>query len=167
MVAHATQFRRARQKGQELIEFTLMVFVVLGFIYMIIDVAWMVFTRATLQYAVREACRYAVANGYDNPQYSPPNNIAAELPGILKRVEDNSMGFLNASNAATYITVNWYSPSALNTPVNTATCPNCNASPYGVEVDVVSYPQRPLLGIFTEKGPTRFVFTAASADVME
>jgi len=85
-----------------------------------------------------------VANGYDNPQYSPPNNIAAELR-YPQRVEDNSWLLETPSNAATYITAIGTPPSALNTPVNTATCPNCNAFAVRCEVDVVSYPQRPLL----------------------
>jgi Flp pilus assembly protein TadG len=175
MVAHATKFRRARQRGQELIEFTLMLFVILGFIYMIIDISWMVFTRASLQYAVREGCRYAVANGYDNPSYVPANTAANEKTSILAAVRANSMGFLNSSTAVCSnpitttpcINVNWYLPTALNTPVSLATFPNCDASPYVVEVDVVNYPQTPLFGIFLEKSIKTFYFTASSADVME
>jgi len=173
MVAHATKFRRARQKGQELIEFTLMVFVVLGFIYMIIDVAWMVFTRATLQYAVREASRYAVANGSDN--VANPQNVNTETANIQSVVQTNSMGFVSATtplctNPVTTtpcVNINWYQPTALNTPLTSASGSAYNASPNVVEVDVVSFPQKPLLGIFIENSIHTFTFNAASADVME
>jgi hypothetical protein len=180
MVAQATQFRRARQKGQELIEFTLMVFVILGFFSLIIDISWMVFTRATLQYAVREGCRWAVANGYDNPSIVVPNpgNIASyEQPLIQAQVVATSMGFLNSSTplcsgaitstTPLCININWYAPSALNTPLSITATPPPNQSPNVVEVDVVNFKQTPLLGIFIEKSIHTFTFNAGSADVME
>ncbi len=181
MVAHATQSRRARQKGQDLLEFTFMVFVILGFIYMILDISWMVFTRATLQYAAREGCRYAAANGYDNPTYSPANTAANETASILTTVEANSLGFLSATTPACTgatppatgfavtpcISVTWYSPAALNTPLTTGGTPDVNESPNVVEVDIVQFPQTPLFGIFTRDVISTFYFNAASADVME
>jgi Flp pilus assembly protein TadG len=173
MVAHATQFRRARQKGQELIEFTLMVFVILGFFSMIIDISWMVFTRATLQYAIREGCRYAVANGSDN--VSNPQTPTSERAAILTNVEGNSVGFLASSTPACTnpvtttpcINVAWYAPNALNTPLSLTATPAPNQAPNVVEVDIVQFPQRPLLGIFIENSVHKFITNAASADVME
>lgn len=150
-----------------------MVFVILGFIYMIIDIAWMVFTRATLQYAVREGCRYAVANGHNNP--SNPVTANNEIGNIAAVVEASSLGFVSASTPACTnpvtttpcINVAWYAPTALNTPLAIGAGSTVDASPNVVEVDVVGYPQTPLLGIFIENSIRTFTFTAASADVME
>ena len=49
-----------RQQGGELVEFSLIMIPMFGVLFLIIDLSWMLFARATLQYAVREGVRYAV-----------------------------------------------------------------------------------------------------------
>src|SRR5579883_2077009 len=53
---------RGKQKGSEVLEFGFVVTPMLGFTLLIIDIGWGVFTRSTLQYAVREGVRYAVTS---------------------------------------------------------------------------------------------------------
>ena len=47
-------------KGAELVEFSLVMIPLFGILFLVIDLSWMLFARATLQYAVREGVRYAV-----------------------------------------------------------------------------------------------------------
>ena len=50
-----------KRRGVELIEFTLVLLPLLGFIFLVLDLGWAIYKRATLQFAVREGCRYAAA----------------------------------------------------------------------------------------------------------
>jgi len=50
------------QRGVELIEFTLVLLPFLGFTALILDIAYSVYQRATIQHAVSQAVRYAVTS---------------------------------------------------------------------------------------------------------
>src|ERR1035441_2311267 len=54
--------RKRRQRGSQIVEFTLAFIPMLMFIFLILDVAWAIYTRATLQYAVEQGVRYAVTS---------------------------------------------------------------------------------------------------------
>src|SRR5664280_1848169 len=54
--------RRRRRRGVELIEFTLVLLPLMGFIFLLVDLGWAIYKNATMQFAVREGCRYAVTN---------------------------------------------------------------------------------------------------------
>jgi Flp pilus assembly protein TadG len=45
-----------------MLEFTLAMLPVLGFLFLLMDVAWAVYTRSTLQYAVSQGVRYAITS---------------------------------------------------------------------------------------------------------
>jgi hypothetical protein len=51
-----------RQKGAETLAGALAMIVIIPFIVVLIDVGWGVFTKVTLQHAVREGVRFAVTN---------------------------------------------------------------------------------------------------------
>lgn len=160
MIRHTAGRRKARQKGSEIIEFTILLFFVLGFLFLTIDVAWMVFTRGTLQYAVREGTRYAVVSGRDYQ-----NNPAGNVTAIRNRVKQVSFGLLTGKDSL--ITVNWYSQNDLSTPLAAGGVPSAGANNPNnvVEVSVEGYAARPLLGVFHDLRP--FIFTARSSDRME
>jgi Flp pilus assembly protein TadG len=54
--------RKKKQKGSELLEFTLVLLPMLGFLFLILNIAWAVYTRSTLQYAVAQGVRWAVTS---------------------------------------------------------------------------------------------------------
>jgi Flp pilus assembly protein TadG len=159
MASQATIRRRARQGGQELIEFTLLLFAILGFLFLTIDIAWMVFTRATLQHAVREGARYAVVNG---PAYL--SNASGEALVIKDRVKQFAFGFLTWKDDEIFVT--WYQQQ-YNTTTGQyeyviATGSGANNSGNLVEVSVEGYSAKSLLGVFHNLTP--FVFAARAAD---
>jgi Flp pilus assembly protein TadG len=53
---------RRKQRGVEMIEFTLVLLPFLGFMFLILNIAYAVYTRATVQHAVAEGVRYAVTS---------------------------------------------------------------------------------------------------------
>jgi hypothetical protein len=140
-----------------------MLFGILGFLFLTIDIAWMVFCRANLQTSVREGARYAAVTARDF-KGKPVENVTA----IQARVQQFSFGFLTGKNAL--ITVNWYDPKHTSTPLTVSDACTFNvdcANGTGnlVEVSVENYPARPLLYVFHDPKP--FWFTARSLDRME
>jgi Flp pilus assembly protein TadG len=72
----------------------------------VIDVAWSIFARATLQNAVREGVRFAVTG-----QVLPGNTCLGT--SVQQVVSQYSFGFITASNAANDVSVTYYSPTNL------------------------------------------------------
>src|SRR5271169_778686 len=90
---------RTRQKcrrGVELIEFTLVLLPMLAFIFLLLDLGWGIYKRATLQFAVREGCRYAVTN-----QTQALKDANGKAYGIIDSVkwvvQQRAMGFLGST----------------------------------------------------------------------
>src|ERR1035438_9659531 len=54
--------RKVKQRGSEMIEFTLVLLPFLGFTFLILNIAWAVYTRSTVQHAVAQGVRYAVTS---------------------------------------------------------------------------------------------------------
>ena len=57
-----SSLRKRRQRGSQIVEYTLAFLPMLMFIFLILNVAWAIYTRATLQYAVAQGVRYAVTS---------------------------------------------------------------------------------------------------------
>lgn len=160
MAARKNLLRRARQRGNEIIEFTLCLFPILGFLFMTLDIAWMVFTRATLQNAVQQGMRFAVVT---RANYAGP---AAQKTAIKNAVKWWSGNMLRGKEDL--IDVKWYSPSNLSTPlplVNADGSPShANDAGNVVKVSVENFVAAPLLGIFHDLTP--WAFRARSSDRM-
>jgi len=102
-------FRRlaVSESGSVLTEFSFALLPTLALLFLTLDVGWSVFARATLQYAVREGVRFAVTG-----QILPGNSCLGS--SVQQVVAQNSFGFIPASKAGTYVTVNYYSPTDLS-----------------------------------------------------
>jgi Flp pilus assembly protein TadG len=105
--APVTRPRRSRRKGSQILEFTLVLIPFLGFLFLILDVAWSVYSRATLQYAVAQGARYAVT--------SQTMSGMGQRASIQTMVQKNAFGRLSGtSGAATGVNgwnsiyVDWY-----------------------------------------------------------
>ena len=70
------------EQGTEIVEFALIILPLLSFVFLIFSISWIFFAQASLQYAVREGCRYAVTN---------PGSNATPIPVV---VQQNSFGFI-------------------------------------------------------------------------
>ena len=81
--------RKVKQRGSELIEFTLVLLPFLGFTFLILNIAWAVYVRSTLQYAVAQGVRYAVTS-----QTKPGMNQMASIQTV---VQSNAFGHLSST----------------------------------------------------------------------
>lgn len=75
---------RRDDKGQVLVEFALVTFVLLSVIFAIVDLAFMFYVNLTMQHAVREGSRYAVTGQSDAG--------SDRTSSVIKRIRDNSNG---------------------------------------------------------------------------
>ena len=100
-----SQTRRKRQRGSEPLEFTLVMVPMLGFLFLLLNVAWAVYSRATLQYAVAQGVRYAVT--------SQTLSGLGQKDSIRTIVQRHAFGRLGANSSASQwssIQVHFYLP---------------------------------------------------------
>ncbi len=165
--------KRRRRRGVELIEFTLVLMPLLGFIFLVLDLGWAIYKRATLQFAVREGCRYAVTNQLLALKDSSGNPYGM-VDSVKWVVQNKAMGFLGSkSTDAGYsaIQVRFYDPNtslttAVAMPANCASnTPSPNLGGNLVEVSVENYQAVALAPLLRSAAPLNFV--ARSSDRME
>jgi Flp pilus assembly protein TadG len=145
------KLRRKQQKGAELVEFTLVMIPMFGILFLTLDLAWMLFARATLQYAVREGVRYAVTG--------QTMTGLGQDDSIRTVVQQSSMGILSGSGGASKIAITYFDPNANLA----ATASNAGGNVVQVSANGVSvFPMAPL---FRSGSPLSM--TAVSSDVVE
>jgi Flp pilus assembly protein TadG len=137
------------RKGSEIIEFGLVALPLLAFVFLIIDVAWVLFAQSTLQYAAAEGVRYAVT--------SQTMSGMGQDASIRTVVIGDAFGFVTSATASN-IAINYYNPSTL---VGTAS----NAGGNVIEIVISGVNVYPLGPVWRSK--TAMVLTARSSDVME
>lgn len=107
MMANGNRFRlrKQKQRGTELVEMTLVMLPMLMFLFLLLDVAWAVYSRSTLQYAVAQGVRYAVT--------SQTISGLGQKDSIRTIVQKNAFGRLGANSTApdwASIQVHFYLP---------------------------------------------------------
>lgn len=137
------------EQGSELVEAALVIVPLLAMVFVLFDVAWSIFVKATLQSAVREGARYAMTGN--------TSGGSGQLSSIKSVVQNYSMGLLNGSKSST-ITVQFYTPDSL-------TLTGSNQGGNLVVVSVVNYPFVPLAP-FMHSGRTVYL-TLRSGDRLE
>jgi Flp pilus assembly protein TadG len=166
--------RRIAQRGVEMIEFTLVLLPMLGFIFLLMDLGWAIYKRATLQFAVREGCRYAVTNQTQNLTDANGNayGVIDSIKYVVQRRANGLLGSAATDTGYSLIQVRYYNPNnsltaALTVPTSCAT--NTGQPPnWGgnlVEVSVENFQATPLAPLFRSSSPLNF--TARSSDRME
>ena len=99
--------RAGRRRGSEMLEFTFALLPLLAMLTVLLDIAWAVYAQASVQRAVRMACRIGIT--LTNSQMAQ----GADLTSTVKSaVQTNGFGFLNGSTGLAYIKVNYYQPPA-------------------------------------------------------
>ena len=151
--------KRQGEKGSTLIEFSLTIIPFFAFLFLTMNIAWIIFAWASIQEGAREAVRYGISIGATTGLDQAIRNVAVT----------DSMGFVKASNVA----IAYYAPSAPNT--NVASPGSTTSAAGGNVVQVtITLPFKPLVpfwhannkfsGNFTSDAIT---LSATSADVFE
>jgi len=120
-----------------------------GLLFLVVDLSLAVFTKATLQAAVHAGVRFAVTE-----QLATGQNYLND--SVVQVVQQNALGMLNGSNGACKISINYYNP--VTGAASTGTGGDV------VEVSVTGYNYTPV-GILKSAGPISL--SASSSDVME
>ena len=97
-------FRSA--SGSTTVEFTLVILPLMAFVFLLLDTAWIIFARATIQHAAREGVRFGVTGQIQ----APATCLGASVQEV---VAANSFGFVPASQATSMVTVTYYDPNTL------------------------------------------------------
>ena len=141
--------RRAKRRGAELLEVTLIVGTLFGITFMLLDVSMVLFLRVTFQNAVRDGVRYAIT-GQNSPGPCQDDSIKA----VVNR---SALGFLGSESAAATVHVHFINPA-------TGAVSN-NAYGNIVEVSVEGYGAGPLAPFQRSKTPLQL--WARAYDMME
>ena len=136
---------KSTQGGQTLVEFTMALPLFLALLFGVLNQAWLIYRTATLQFAVREGCRYAITN-----QVLPLTDTGGNNYGVIESikyiVQQRAMGFLGGKPTDPgyqYIYVNYYNPSSSLTSPDTSSTQNQGGNV--VEVSVESLPGKNLI----------------------
>jgi len=142
--------RARRQRGAQVVESGLVLLPLFAFIFLLMDIAWVIFNQAALQHAVREGVRYAITS-----QTMPGLAHDASIKAV---VQDQSIGLLAGPTGASKIMIRYYIP---NTLVETMS----NAGGNLVEISAENHTLSPLGAILRSSSPLSL--TARSSDRME
>ncbi len=136
--------RRIR-RGSQMVEFTLVLFPLLAFMTVLVDIAWPTIAKATLQRAVREGVRTGITLTANQMTGS-----ACLTDTVKAVVQNNSLGLLNGSTGLSYIKVNYFAvpaPGSTASTTNVSTQSNADASGNIMQVSVQSFPVPPLMPV--------------------
>ena len=122
-------------------------------LFLLMDLSWAVFSKASMQHAVREGCRYAVT--------AQTQGALGQLASIRKVVQDNAMGFLASADDYGKINVTFYRADTLAPVIGTGS----NAGGNLVVVSVDNYSLRPLIPLLRPSSP--IIFTVRAGDKLE
>ncbi len=100
--------RAHRRRGAELIEFMLTLLPLLTLTFVLLDVAWGIFARATLEFAVRAGVRTGITI-----TKTQTTTFGSDLTSLVRDiVQRNSLGLLRGPTGLHTIMVRFYKPPA-------------------------------------------------------
>ena len=116
--------RRRRGRGQNLIEFALVLLPLMVLLLGIIDFSFLIFAQSVLTDSTRQGARFASTF---SSTYGGSSCAGSQAACIKRVVQDNSFNFLAGSNSS-LITVNYYTTNNLSSPVMTCPGGTCGAA---------------------------------------
>lgn len=141
-------------EGSETVEFGLVIVPMLALVFLIMNVGWVIFAKASLQEGVREGVRFGVTG-----------RVSAGQPGVSSSirqiVQQYSNGFVTVANAPTKVSVNYLSPQTLTPLSGAGSCAGGNV----LQVSVSGISVSPLAALLIS--PTPLILSAISSDVIE
>jgi Flp pilus assembly protein TadG len=147
--------RRNREAGAAMVEMVFVLVPMLALIFLLVDTAWMLFARAALQEAVRQAVRFGVVG-----QLAPGcSGLNASIQQVLQQ---HSQGFVNAGNVSSVVSIRYTSPTDSTTALS-----GCTATIGGnvLQVSISGFALKPMAPLLRSSSP--LTLAANSADVME
>ena len=149
-----TDRRRHRQRGNQLIEVSLIFLPLFAILLALFDFSIALFLRATMQNAVREGVRYAVT-------YQTSSGLCQDA-SIKAIVKSAAVGFLSNAADDSKIKVRYYDPSNLGVEVTGA---NSNSPGNVVEIGVEGFTWSWIAPLWRSASP--FNINVYAADRME
>jgi Flp pilus assembly protein TadG len=130
--------RARRTRGAELLEFTLVFLPMMAMILVLLDIAWVVFSKATLQYAVRSAVRtgITITGTQATAAHSDLTSMVKDL------VQQRSLGLLRGDTGRSKIKVHYFQPPApgsTSAAVDVSGQSNGNTPLYIMQVSVENF----------------------------
>ncbi len=165
--------RRLKQRGSDMLEFTLVLLPFLGFTFLILNVAWAVYTRATLQHAVLQGVRFAVTS-----QTIGNMGLVASVQTVVQQSAFGQLhgtaGAATGVNGWNNIYVNFYQVASDGTVTDVSTTTGGDGPVNGVEplveVSVQSISEKPFMAPVKMPGVSilsPLIMTATAWDRME
>ena len=78
----------------------------MAFVFLLMDTAWVIFARSTLQHAAREGVRFGVTG-----QIKAPASCLGD--SVREVVVANAFGFVPSNSSSSMVTVTYYNPNTL------------------------------------------------------
>ena len=108
LIVRRRRSRAERCRGAEVLEFTFVFLPMMAMIILLIDVAWAVFVKATLEYAVRAGVRSGITITGSQASLAGSNLTSM----VKKLVQSKSIGILRGSTGLAKIKVHYFQPPA-------------------------------------------------------
>ena len=103
--------RKGGRRGAEMMEFALAFLPLMCMVFCFLDIAWAVFAKSTLNYAVRMGLRYGIT--ITGTQATAANSDLAAM--TKAKVQSSALGLLNGSSGLSKIKIHFYQPPATGT----------------------------------------------------
>lgn len=126
----------------------------MAFVFLLMDTAWIIFARATLQHAAREGVRFGVTG-----QILPPAACLAD--SIREVVVTNAFGFVPSSQSSSMVTVTYYNPTTLATETGTGSTAGGNV----IQVSISGLTLKSFAPLWRSSSPLSL--SASASDVLE
>lgn len=136
-------YRHSGSKGAEALEFTLVLLPLLAMILVLLDTAWAIYAKNSLQYAVRIGVRHGVTI---TASQTPNGTCLTDM--VKATVQQNSFGLLSGASKLPLIKVNYFQPPAANSNgavTDVSTQNNGNAPGNIMQVSVQNFSLMPLV----------------------
>lgn len=142
------------ERGSTTVEFAIVLIPLFAFTFLLMDTAWVIFARATLQHAAREGVRFGVTG-----QILAPATCLGD--SIREVVVANSFGFVPASMSSSMVTVTYYNPADLSVQTGNGATAGGNV----IAVSISGLSLKSLAPVWHSASPISLV--ANASDVLE
>lgn len=157
------------RKGAEFMEFTLVFLPLLIMILVLMDIAWAVFAKSTLEYAVRTGVRTGIT--ITGTQATAAGGCLTDI--VKSKVQSTSLGILSGSSGLAKIKVHYFLPSGTGSAATDVSGQTDGNKPFNImQVTIQGFSLRALVPRIWNLGSTGVddapdAIYAASADLIE
>lgn len=154
VVGHRQTKPSEDQRGSTTVEFALVLLPLMAFLFLLMDTAWVIFARATLQHAAREGVRFGVTGQIK----APASCLGASVREV---VVANAFGFVPSTSASSMVTVTYYNPNTLAVQTGSGATAAGNV----IQVSIAGLNLSSFAPVWRSSSPISLV--ASASDVLE